>query len=324
MDTFVDSSWYYLRYCSAHDDRAPFDPEQVARWMPVDQYVGGVEHAILHLLYARFITKVLHDLGLLTFTEPFTALLNQGQVLNRGKAMSKSLANGVDLGEQIDRYGVDAVRITMVFAGPPADDIDWADVAPAGAVRFLARALRLASQVASAPGIDPSRGSRALRRVVHRAVAEVTELVEGFRFNVAVARLMELVTATRKALTTGVDAGDPAIREAVEAIAVMLSLTAPYTAEEMWARLGHAPTVARTAWPTADPALLVEDTVICVVQVAGRVRTRLQVPPSVSEDTLREAALGDSAVKRALGDRSVHTVIVRAPRLVNIVPTTCD
>ena len=154
MDTFVDSSWYFLRYCSPHYTEGPFDPEAVRRWMPADQYVGGVEHAILHLLYSRFFTKVLHDMGMVDFEEPFTALLNQGQVINQGKAMSKSLGNGVNLGEVIDQYGVDAVRLTLVFAGPPEDDIDWADVSPAGSLRFLQRAWRLSGDVASAPGVD--------------------------------------------------------------------------------------------------------------------------------------------------------------------------
>ena len=152
MDTFVDSSWYFLRYCSPHFEDGPFDVEAVRRWMPAEQYVGGVEHAILHLLYSRFFTKVLHDMGMVDFVEPFTALLNQGQVINQGKGMSKSLGNGVDLGEMIDLYGVDAVRLTMVFAGPPEDDIDWADLSPAGSLKFLQRAWRLSGDVTSAPG----------------------------------------------------------------------------------------------------------------------------------------------------------------------------
>jgi leucyl-tRNA synthetase len=203
MDTFVDSSWYYLRYCSPHYTDGPFDPEAVRRWLPVDQYVGGVEHAILHLLYSRFFTKVLHDMGMIDFTEPFSALLNQGQVINQGKSMSKSLGNGVDLGEQIDRFGVDAVRLTIVFAGPPEDDIDWADVSPAGSLRFLQRAYRIAADVSSEPGSDPGSGDQALRRVVHRTVHEVSELVEAHRFNVVVARVMELVNASRKAIDSG-------------------------------------------------------------------------------------------------------------------------
>jgi len=320
MDTFVDSSWYFLRYCSPRYEHGPFDPAAVRRWMPVDQYVGGVEHAILHLLYSRFFTKVLHDMGMVEFTEPFRALLNQGQVINQGKAMSKSLGNGVDLGEEIARHGVDAIRLTVLFAGPPGEDIDWADLSPAGSGKFLARVWRLSGDVTSPPGTDPATGDPALRAITHRTVHEATELVESFRFNVAIARVMELVNAARKAIDSGPGAGDPAVREAAEAVAVMLSLFAPYTAEEAWSRLGHQPTVATAGWPRVDEALLVEETVTCVVQVAGKVRDRLEVPPGVGEDELRERALASPAVGRALDGRGVATVIVRAPRLVNVVP----
>jgi leucyl-tRNA synthetase len=320
MDTFVDSSWYFLRYCSPDRHDVPFDVAAVRRWMPVDQYVGGVEHAILHLLYSRFFVKVLHDMGLVDFTEPFKRLLNQGQVINQGKAMSKSLGNGVDLGDEVAAHGVDAIRLTMVFAGPPEDDIDWAEVSPTGSAKFLARAWRLAGDVASAVGVEPAAGDEGLRRVTHRTVHDVTALVEGFRFNVAVARVMELVNATRKAIDSGPGPTDPAVREAAEAVAVMLSLFAPYTAEDMWERLGHQPVVALAGWPSVDEALLVEDSVTCVVQVAGKVRDRLEVPPTISSDELRERALASEAVQRTLGGRDVRTVIVRAPKLVNVVP----
>ena len=319
MDTFVDSSWYFLRYPSAHLETAPFDPADLKRWGPVDQYVGGVEHAVLHLLYSRFFTKVLHDMGLLDFTEPFTSLLNQGVVINHGKKMSKSLGNGVNLGEQLDEFGVDAVRLTLVFAGPPEDNIDWADVSPAGSLRFLARAWRLSGDVTSAPGVDPATGDVALRRVTHRTLDEAATLVEGMRFNVVVARTMELVNATRKAIDAGAGPADPAVREAVEAVAILLSLVAPYTAEEMWERLGHAPTVARAGWPTVDPALLVEESVTAVVQVQGKVKARLEVAPDVSEADLEAAALADPSVVAAIGEKTVRKVIVRAPKLVNVV-----
>jgi leucyl-tRNA synthetase len=320
MDTFVDSSWYYLRYVSPHRDDVPFDREEVARWLPVDQYVGGVTHAILHLLYARFFTKVLHDLGYVGFTEPFSRLLNQGMVIMNGSAMSKSRGNLVRLSDELDMHGVDAVRLAMVFAGPPEDDIDWADVSAHGSARFLTRAWRLAGDVASLPGEDPAGGDLALRRQTHRAVDEAGRAVESFRFNVAVARVMELVNAARKAIDSGPGPADPAVREAAEAVAVMLSLFAPFTAEEMWARLGHEPTVARAGWPVVQAALLVQDSVTCVVQVAGKVRDRLAVSPDVTEDQLRERALGSDAVRRALDGRGVRTVVVRAPRLVNVVP----
>ena len=320
MDTFVDSSWYFLRFVSPHYTDGPFDPQKVNEWMPVGQYVGGVEHAILHLLYARFFTKVIHDMGMLEADEPFTALLNQGQVLNGGKAMSKSLGNGVDLGEQLDRYGVDAVRLTMIFAGPPEDDVDWADVSPSGSAKFLARAWRLGLDVSSAAGTDPAAGDAALRAVTHRTIADATELTEQHKFNVVVARLMELVNATRKVIDSGAGGADPAVREAAEAVAVILSLFAPYTAEDLWNQLGHPASVADAGWPAFDAALLVQDTVTAVVQVQGKVRDRLEVSPDVSEDVLRELALASENVQRALDGREVRTVIVRAPKLVNIVP----
>ena len=197
MDTFVDSSWYFLRYCSPDHTEGPFDPEEVRRWMPADQYGGGVEHAILHLLYSRFFTKVIHDMGMIDFDEPFRALMNQGQVINQGKAMSKSLGNGVNLGDMIDQYGVDAVRLTMVFAGPPEDDIDWADLSPSGSLKFLQRAWRLSGDVTSEPGTSAEGGDVALRKVTHRTLHDAAALVESHRFNVMVARMMELVNATR-------------------------------------------------------------------------------------------------------------------------------
>src|SRR5690606_2327565 len=226
MDTFVDSSWYFLRYPNPHYDEGPFDVELVKRWLPCDNYFGGAEHAVLHLLYFRFFTKVLYDMGMVDFVEPAKSLVNQGQVINQGRAMSKSLGNGVDLGEQIDKYGVDAVRLTMVFAGPPADDIDWAAASPRGSQRFLQRAWRLAHEVTSEPGVDPSTGDLELRRFTHRTVADATELIESFRFNVMVARIMELVNATRKAIDAGPGPADPAVREAVETVAILLSLVA--------------------------------------------------------------------------------------------------
>jgi leucyl-tRNA synthetase len=319
MDTFVDSSWYFLRYCSPNDDTQAFDPALANMWGPCDIYIGGVEHAVLHLLYARFFTKVLRDMGLLEFGEPFSAQLNQGMVINQGAKMSKSKGNGVRLGEQLSAYGVDAVRLTLVFAGPPEDDIDWADMSPSGSARFLQRAWRLSGDVTSAPGVDPTSGDIALRKVTHRTLAEAAQLIEGHRFNVMVARTMELVNATRKAIDSGCGPTDPAVREAAETVAILLSLVAPYTAEEMWERLGHEPTVARAGWPTVDEALLVEDSVTAVVQVLGKVRARLEVPPTISAADLEAAALADPAVVRAIDGAAVRRVIVREPNLVNIV-----
>jgi leucyl-tRNA synthetase len=318
MDTFVDSSWYFLRYLSPTKDDGPFDRNEARRWAPVDQYVGGVTHAILHLLYARFFTKVLFDLGLLDFEEPFTRLLNQGMVVMGGSAMSKSRGNLVRLSDQLNTYGVDAVRLSMVFAGPPEDDIDWADVSPAGSVKFLARALRLAQDVTSEPDGPPVTGDPDLRAATHRAVNEVTQLVEGFRFNVAVARVMELVNVTRKAIDTGPGSSDPAVREATEAIAILLSLFTPYIAEEMWATLGYS-NVARAGWPTVDEALLKQETVTCIIQVQGKVRDRLEVSPAIGEPELRDLALAAPGVVRAIGDGTIRKVIIRPPTLVNVV-----
>jgi leucyl-tRNA synthetase len=253
------------------------------------------------------------------FEEPFTRLMGQGVVINQGKKMSKSLGNGVNLGEQIDRFGVDAVRLTLVFASPPEDNIDWADVSPSGSVRFLQRAWRLSGDVSSDAGVAFADGDVALRRVTHKTLHEVEHLMESYRFNVVVARTMELVNATRKAIDSGCGPEDPAVREAAETVAILLSLVAPYTAEEMWSRLGHEPTVAKTGWPTALDELLAEDTVTCIVQVQGKVRAKLDVSPSIGEADLQDLAMAERNVVRAIGDASVRKVIVRAPRVVNIV-----
>lgn len=324
MDTFVDSSWYFFRYLSPHDDSQAFDPALAKAWGPIDLYIGGDEHAVLHLLYARFFTKVLRDMGLIDWDEPFSAYLSQGKVINNGRKMSKSLGNGVSLGEQLDAFGVDAVRLTLVFASPPEDNIDWADVSPAGSAKFLQRAWRLSGDVTSAPGVDPATGDVALRKVTHKTVHEAAHLLESYRFNVVVARVMELVNATRKAIDNPPEKGgcgpkDPAVREAAETVAILLSLVAPYTAEEMWERLGHEPTVAQVPWPVVDEALLVEDAVTAVVQIQGKVRGRLEVSPDISEADLEAAALADPAVQKAIDGREVRKVIVRAPKLVNIV-----
>jgi leucyl-tRNA synthetase len=324
MDTFVDSSWYFLRYPSIDETDVAFDSARTARWLPIDHYIGGVEHAILHLLYARFVTKALHDMGMLDFTEPFLRVTNQGQVIMNGSSMSKSRGNLVNLQEELAKYGPDAVRITMLFAGPPEDDIDWADLSPTGAVKWLARLWRVASEVGTAGlGSDSTTGDPALRAGIHKLIADATTQTEANRFNVTIARLMELTSLLRKAIDGGAlatAAGAAAVREGADGLARMVSIFAPFTAEDAWSLLGHEPSVVYAGWPSYDEALLVESVVTCVVQVAGKVRDRLSVAVDISEADLRDQALASAGVLRALDGRAVRTVIVRAPKLVNVVP----
>lgn len=319
MDTFVDSSWYYLRYPSSTNATEPFNRADIDTWLPVDQYVGGVTHAILHLLYSRFFTKVLYDMDMLSFTEPFTRLLNQGMVVMDGSAMSKSRGNLVRLSDELENHGVDAIRLSMVFSGPPEDDVDWADVSPSGSVKFLSRAWRLSGDVTSAPGADFSKGDLSLRKATHKALHDASFAVESFRFNVAVARVMELVNATRKAIDSGCGAADPAVREATEAIAIMLSLVAPFTAEEMWERLGHKPAIATAGWPAVDPTLLVDDEVEAVIQINGKIKDRMNVSPTISDADFEAAALALPSIIAELNGATPKKVIARAPKLVNIV-----
>ena len=319
MDTFVDSSWYYLRYPSSTVHDQPFSKKDIETWLPVDQYVGGVTHAILHLLYSRFFTKVLSDMGMVNFNEPFTRLLNQGMVVMDGSAMSKSRGNLVALSDELEKHGVDAIRLSMVFAGPPEDDVDWSDVSPSGSVKFLTRAWRLSGDVTSAPGADFSKGDVSLRKATHKALNDAGFAVESFRFNVAVARVMELVNATRKAIDSGCGGSDPAVREAVEAIAIMISLVAPFTAEEMWERLGHKPAVALAGWPAVDPKLLVADSVEAVIQINGKIKERIDVSPTITDAELEALALAHPTIVAELGTNAPKKVIARAPKLVNIV-----
>ena len=319
MDTFVDSSWYFLRYPSSTNHNEPFSRADIDTWLPVDQYVGGVTHAILHLLYSRFFTKVLHDIGMLGFTEPFTRLLNQGMVVMDGSAMSKSRGNLVRLSDELENHGVDAIRLSMVFSGPPEDDVDWSDVSPSGSVKFLSRAWRLSGDVTSKPGVDFATGDIALRKATHKALHDAAFAVESFRFNVAIARVMELVNATRKAIDSGPGAADPAVREAVEAIAIMLSLVAPFTAEEMWDRLGHKPAIATAGWPVVDEKLLVADAVEAVIQINGKIKERIEVPPTITDAEIEALALAHPTIAAELNGATPKKVIARAPKIVNIV-----
>jgi leucyl-tRNA synthetase len=311
MDTFVDSSWYYYRYLSPGDETRAFDPEAVARWMPVGQYTGGIEHAILHLLYSRFVTKVLNDIGLVPFREPFPRLLNQGQVIMDGAAMSKSRGNIVEPMPLIERWGADAIRVTLLFANKPEDDIDWATVSPEGSRDWLGRVWRVVHEAAKREGPD----SEPLRRTTHRTIKQVTELYERFRFNVAVARLMELTNEIRATLDAGGSAG-----EAASALVGMVAPLAPFIAEELWREvIGGAGSIHRQDWPEFDPQLAREEMVTLVIQVDGRVRDRVEVDPSISPDDAERLARESANARRAVGDLDVIRVIARPPRLINLV-----
>ena len=316
MDTFVDSSWYFLRFFSPNSDQFAFDPEGVKQWGAVDQYVGGVTHAILHLLYARFFTKVLFDMGMVDFEEPFTRLLNQGMVLMDGSAMSKSRGNLVKLGEQLEEHGVDAIRLTMSFAGPPEDDIDWKDVSPQASAKFLARAWRIAKDVSEAE--TTGEADRQVRVATHSFLNDFEINIENFKFNVAVAKTMELVNALRKAIDSGSGAGNPAVREGAEELAKGLSLFAPYVAEDMWHMLGHKTPVSLAGFRPVEKDLLVVDSVVAVAQVNGKLRDKFEVSVDITEAELEALATNSENVKRAIGDGEIVKIIVKAPKLVNI------
>jgi leucyl-tRNA synthetase len=245
-------------------------------------------------------------------------VLNQGMVLMDGSKMSKSKGNLVEFADELDAHGADALRLTMAFAGPPEDDIDWADVSPTGAAKFLARAWRISGEVTSEPTVEWKGGDKALRRATHQLLSDAPGLFEAFKFNVVVARLMELVNLIRKTIDSGPGAGDPAVREAIEVVAVTVSLFAPFTAEDMWERLGYTESVAFAGFRKADPTLLVEDQVTAVIQVDGKVRDRLEVSPLIDSLELERLARASEAVIRTVGDREIANVIVRAPRVVNI------
>lgn len=258
-------------------------------------------------------------MGMVDFEEPFIRLLNQGMVLRDGSAMSKSRGNLVALSEQLDEHGVDAIRLTMSFAGPPEDDIDWNDVSPAASAKYLARAWRIAFEVDSAVGADVSTGSPEIRKATHKFLREFASSIEGFKFNVAVAKAMELTNTLRKGIDSGTGVTDPAIREGAEELAKALSLFAPYAAEDMWHNLGFSSPVALAGMRAADESLLVEDSVTAIFQVNGKLRDKAEVPVGISVVDLEKIALGSESVQRAIGAGEIANVVVREPRLVNIV-----
>jgi leucyl-tRNA synthetase len=332
MDTFVESSWYFLRYCSPTFERGMFEAEAAAYWMPVDQYIGGIEHAVLHLLYARFYTKVLRDLGMLKVDEPFQALLSQGMVIKDGAKMSKSKGNVVDPDDLIRRFGADTARLFSLFAAPPEKDLDWNDRGVEGASRFLNRVWRFVhgnlpelSAAAPAPTGQLSDAGRVFRRVIHETIRKVTHDIEhDFHFNTAISAVMELVNALHDFERASLDTmarpeRSALLREAVEATLLLLGPVSPHITEELWAALGHRESLFKQAWPTADPAALAREAVEIVVQVDGRVRGRLTAAVGAPEAEIREQALRDGRVRPWLDGRRVAKVVVVPGRLVNIV-----
>ena len=317
MDTFVDSSWYFLRYLAPKDDDAPWPKDLAGTMLPVDQYTGGVEHAVLHLLYSRFFVKALRDLGHVDADEPFQRLLNQGQVLLEGAGMSKSRGNIVAPVEVYGTYGADTLRGTMLFASPPEDDIDWADVSPAGMNKWLSRVWRLALDHATGEGSGTADAAdtEALRKATHTAIVGASEDFEAKKYNTAIAKMMELTNAIMDASRAGV-AGPP-MGEAIETLLALLAPIAPFVTEELWHRLGHDDSVHDQSWPVADTSLLVEEEVEIVVQVNGKVRGRVTAATGADEDTVVAAARVDENVASHLDGKEVVKVIFVPDRLVN-------
>ncbi len=328
MDTFVCSSWYYMRYTDPKGTLAPFRPEIANYWLPVDQYIGGIEHAVLHLLYSRFITKVLHDAGYLRAVEPFTNLLTQGMVIKDGAKMSKSKGNVVSPDHILTKYGADATRIFILFASPPEKDLDWSDAGVEGAYRFVQRVWRIVSHYE--PVIkdmeikfsELSRESQELRRMTHWAIKKVTEDVgDRFNFNTAISAIMELVNALygyRENVSA--EAQDKAVlRESIESLLLLLAPFAPFITEELWERLGYTESIHLAQWPDYDDRALILDVTTVVVQINGKVRGRVEVPVNLSKDELEEVMLNQERVKAYIEGKQIVKVIVVPDRLVNIV-----
>ncbi|HEX7079198.1 MAG TPA: leucine--tRNA ligase [Candidatus Eisenbacteria bacterium] len=330
MDTFVDSSWYFLRFLSPRLETKAFDSDAVNRWLPVNQYIGGVEHAILHLLYSRFIVKVFRDMGLIAFAEPFERLFTQGMITKSGHKMSKSKGNVVPPDALIERYGADTVRVYTLFIGPPEKDAEWNDRGVEGAYRFLIRYWKMvedfiALQPVKAPGSGPtpawavSGPSRDLRRRVHHLVQQIGDDVDRFHFNTAVSGLMQLVNAVQEYQAAQEDMRAPEVAEAIDLATRLLAPLAPHTAEGAWERLGHERAVAEAPWPKFDPKALEADVVRLVVQVDGKVRSNIEVPSGSSQEAVRKAALADPKVERFAQGKRIAQVVVVPGRLVNVV-----
>jgi leucyl-tRNA synthetase len=330
MDTFVDSSWYYARYLSPKDGTRPFDPELARRWLPVDVYVGGPEHAVMHLLYFRFWHRIMHELGLVQEAEPVRRLVTQGIVNGPdGRKMSKRWGNVVAPGPIVERFGADTVRLFMLFAAPPEKDIDWSDEQVDGLFRFLARVWRAfvahqaSFQAPEAAAAQATGDFLELRRRTHRTIKRVTEGLEGeLKFNTSIAALMELVNALYQ-VTPATDAERAAVREALLAVATLLAPFAPHAAEELWHEvMGPAARdrlLAEEPWPAFDPALVAADTVTIAVQVNGKLRGEVQAPAAASEGEVRALAEADERVRSHLAGKTVRKVIFVPKRLVNFV-----
>jgi leucyl-tRNA synthetase len=323
MDTFVDSAWYYHRYTDPFNDEVPFDVKKSAAWMPIDQYSGGIEHAVLHLIYARFFQKVLVDMGMAKDPEPFPHLLNQGIITMGGKRMSKSRGNIVEPQEAFELYGSDALRLFMLFSGPPEAPYDWPEegVTAIGRVThpWVQRVWRLCEESRDADGTGAEGpAEEALRKQIHRTIKVVTDDYESFSFNTAIARLMELVNAAYKYKADGGSHGD-VLRDLIDALLKLLAPMAPYITEEQWTRLGHESSIHFEPWPTYDPALATEEKVTMVVQVNGKVRDTIDVSPDISEDDAVKLALGSDKVKAALNGGEPSRVITKLPRMVSLV-----
>lgn len=327
MDTFVQSSWYFLRYCCPDFAAGPLDRARAEYWMPVDQYIGGIEHAVLHLLYARFFTKVLRDLGYVNVDEPFKNLLTQGMVIKDGAKMSKSKGNVVDPDALINRYGADTARLFSLFAAPPEKDLDWSDQGVEGSYRFLNRVWRLVYDtlpfISTAGAVKPDQlgdEAKVLRRTVHKTIRKVTDDIdERFHFNTAIASIMELVNAVYAFEPKNLPANAAVLKEAVESIVLLLSPFVPHVAEELWAALGHAGGVEQAGWPGFDAAAAVDEELLIVIQVNGKVRGKVTVPAGAAEAQVKESALADERVGSWLEGKQVRKVIYVPGKLLNIV-----
>ena len=326
MDTFVQSSWYFLRYCCPDFKDGILNRDSVDHWMSVDQYIGGIEHAVLHLLYARFFTKVMRDLGHISADEPFVNLLTQGMVIKDGAKMSKSKGNVVDPDALISKYGADTARLFSLFAAPPEKDLDWNDQGVEGSFRFLSRIWKLVHDrldlIRNAAPLDPdslSAEERTLRRAVHKTIRKVTEDVEErFHFNTAIASVMELLNTLQPAeLSTP---QFPAVmKEALQSVILLMAPFVPHITEELWQRLGNSAQLTQTAWPEYDRSAVVDEELLVVVQVNGKLRSKITVAAGTDEDELKALALSDEKVAQFIEGQTVRKVICVQGKLVNIV-----